>query len=123
MSERRSNIPKNNTTIRCECAIVRSGYSGLHAPDYRPRRERADGLAIAAQFVGDDKPLTGETCDYRRQETPHRLIVSIGLHENIKHIAICVDRTPKPKPVPLIVITNSSICHLPVAGGQSRLMQ
>ena len=62
----------------------------------RARCQFTDGLDVTAQLVGDHDPWFAEQGDQSLEEPLCGLCVSACLHENIEHVAICVDRAPQP---------------------------
>lgn len=55
-----------------------------------------DRLEIGAQLVRDDDTGFTEPVDQPCQKTSCSLGVALWLNENIKHVAVRVDRTPEP---------------------------
>ncbi len=62
----------------------------------RARCQFTDGLDVVAQLVGDHDPWFAEQGEQPLEEPLCGLCVSACLHENIEHVAICVDRAPQP---------------------------
>lgn len=63
----------------------------LDAGDQSPFR-----LAVTAQLVGDQHPRQAPLLDQLAQEPLRSCGVTPGLHQNIEHIAVAVDRPPEP---------------------------
>ena len=85
-------------------------------------------LDVAAQFVCNDNPWLAEL----RDQPCHEALGSFGIptrrHENIKRIAVGIDRPPEPVLHPVdrdhnLIQMPFVICHLSFGRGWSRRMQ